>query len=379
MAAKTSIEWAANADGTPGATWNPIRARDTVTGKTGTFCVHKSPGCEHCYAEIFQGRSLPNNGIGLAYTAQNLSRVEFYLDEKILEAPARRRKPTTFFISSMTDLFGEWMTDAMIDQIMGGMVANERHTFIVVTKRADRMRQYFTDLPKRQRELNCDAALDFIDLPLRNVWLVVSCEDQRRADERIPDLLATPAAVRGLSCEPLLGPIDIIGRLDPGRCGCEVCATTSIRCTASRHPIDWVIAGGESGPKARPMHPDWARGLRDQCAAAGVPFFYKQTGEWTQVAEDEAPERFTDPRIEQFRCVSNCGFSGNLSIETAFLHKPRTHPDCFPVLDHEGDGEAICNPVLMRRVGKTKAGRLLDGREHNERPPLAIERERSAA
>ena len=347
MGAQTAIEWACNPDGTPGATWNPLRARDKQTGKVGTFCVHQSPGCINCYAEVFQGRSLPGNGIGLAYTAQNLERVDFFLDENMLQAPARRRKPSTWFLSSMTDVFAGFVTDAMLDAMFAVMAHNPEQTFIVVTKRADRMREYINGVPARQKSWDCDAGLDFVQWPLRNVWLVVSIEDQRRANERVPQLLATPAAVRGVSCEPLIGPVlldfmDVENTAPPGFYCINALTgrnTDMARPCPDVPRLDWVIAGGESGPKARPMHPDWARSLRDQCAVTGVPFFYKQWGEY-------APSMSDRPDLVVAR---------NGVVDRSLPSKM------------EGGGP---NPLwcAMARVGKKAAGALLDGAEHKARP-----------
>jgi protein gp37 len=166
---------------------------------------------------------------------------------------------------------------------------------------------------------------------LPNVWLGVSTERQQEADERIPHLLSTPAAVRFISAEPLLGPVDLIGTLaryqdNPQR-----------RCAVplGRQLIDWVIVGGESGHEARPMHPDWARNLRDQCAAAGIAFFFKQWGTWGPI-EEPASEEQEDREL-------------------------RGYPD-----DHIwSDG------TFVRRIGKKAAGRLLDGIEHNAMPGRA--------
>jgi hypothetical protein len=169
--------------------------------------------------------------------------------------------------------------------------------------------------------------------PLPNVWLGTSVEDQKTADERIPQLLRVPAAVRFLSCEPLLGAVDARRFLDlswmDGQIERDLEAEFAPGIFSGIH---WVIAGGESGPKARPMHPDWARGLRDQCQAAGVPFFFKQWGAWY-------PERFTMQATQEFR-ESKAG--------------RRLHVD----------GEAYWN------VGKHNAGRLLDGVEHNGWPEV---------
>lgn len=173
--------------------------------------------------------------------------------------------------------------------------------------------------------------------PLPNVWLGVSTEDQKTSDERIPLLLKTPAAVRWVSAEPLLGPIDL-ARVRHSLRGESFEITSVLKgddgfgLNAIRHRLDWVVAGGESGPNARPCHPDWARGLRDQCQSTGVAFFWKQWGEWVpldQILEKE-PEDF-DRRTHHFSDGLNCG-------------------------------------TTVHRIGKKAAGRLLDGRTWDEYP-----------
>jgi protein gp37 len=264
----------------------------------------------------------------------------------------------------MADLFHESVPDEWIDRVFAVMALCPQHRFQVLTKRSARMREYLTAFAGRAEEfgkalaavvrsarLPFQAGIETIDdmlWPLPNVWPGVSVEDQQRADERIPDLLATPAAVRWLSCEPLLGPVDLtrIHEVFDGGLGCSWESCLNGRrfdvwgegeidgCTK----IDWVIAGGESGPAARPMHPEWARGLRDQCAAAGVPFFFKQWGEW--VFESQL---FGDPDEGIFDA------SGTPRPGRSYL---------WP-----GEGE-----WMSFKVGKKRAGRLLDGVEHNGMP-----------
>jgi protein gp37 len=159
-----------------------------------------------------------------------------------------------------------------------------------------------------------------IRYPIKNIWLGVSCEDQKTADERIPILLQTPAAVRFVSLEPLLGPIDL-GEFQPFLGITKHAGTYKAARGVLSGWINWVIVGGESGPNARPMHPDWVSSIRDQCQEAGVPFFFKQWGEYS--------------------------FAGN-------------HVD--------NNGVRILNSTIMQRVGKKVAGRILDGREWNEYP-----------
>lgn len=267
--ADTRIEWVKGADGAQGKTWNPVIG-----------CTRISPGCQRCYAERiaarFSGPGLPYEGIAeMTEHGARWTRVLKRLPER-LEDPLRRRKPTTYFVNSMSDLFHEDVPFNFIDQVCGVMVKTFWHTFQVLTKRPERMAEYFA---RRTGPDNVMSrvyraaqqypwpkwAMDTVnregydeEWPWRNIWLGTSVENQETADKRIPYLLQTPAAVRFLSCEPLLGPVNIEKWL------------------ADCSPIHWVIVGGESGPGARPMHPDWVRSLRDQCQAAGVPFFYKQ-------------------------------------------------------------------------------------------------------
>lgn len=176
-----------------------------------------------------------------------------------------------------------------------------------------------------------------IRLPLPNVWLGVSAERQKEADERIPHLLQTPAAVRFVSCEPLLGPIDLSAR-------------PFVVETPAASKLDWVIAGGESGPKARPMHPDWARSIRDQCRAAGVAYFFKQWGEWKPYRPLPGGDLGGDVRAGRVRIVHPSGRS-DVEISNA-----------------TGGRNTEVGSRYMIRVGKKAAGRLLDGREWNEFP-----------
>ena len=479
----TKIEWTDE-------TWTPIRARNIETGGVGHFCVHVSPGCENCYAEGFQKRF--NNPI--RYAAQDASKVELFLDEKVLMKPLGWKKPRRVFVCSMTDLFYEGVPDEWIDRVFATMAMARQHQFQCLTKRSARMQSYITggalqrvgalvydarhgqrnnpsgqlpfrsrfhgpdmaggeasrsrgedgrwlskgradqpmqessrrisaetrlslghgdnrreenrdgcssvslaplqrtdssrlnDQPQERREARQPAEefgtghdvgatearprgsegkpqssareqtsqdetdrirrdrnaaetgswddgqrhrhpvpdepqgslrnLSQKDLashltwPLPGVWLGVSVEDQQRADERIPILLDTPASLRFISAEPLLGPIDVPD--------CE---------WFGEGLIEWVICGGESGPNARPMHPGWARYLRDQCTFDGAAFFFKQWGEWADVS------------LNNFH-------KGDRWVESGTVY-----PD-----EH------------MRRIGKKRAGRTLDGRTWEEMP-----------
>lgn len=306
---KSKIEWT-------DATWNPIRAERG--GRGGWHCEKVSPGCAGCYAEAMNAW----RGTGDKYNAQAIrsGRVRVYLSDVVAD-PLSWKKPRMIFVCSMTDLFADFVERDWIANILGVIAYCRQHTFQVLTKRAERMRALM-------QNLTLDECLNAIGLaphfhptwPPENLWLGVSVEDQARAEERIPHLLATPAAVRFLSCEPLLGPVDL-------RRGIYGMPPNGERRGTSLQGIDWVIAGGESGAGARPMHPDWARGLRDQCQAAGVPFHFKQWGEWAVSKTCEAlPDR----------------------------------PGCTGVQFEDG--------TCMQRVGKKSAGRELDGRTWDELP-----------
>jgi protein gp37 len=249
----------------------------------GQHCEHVSPGCEHCYAETNNHRCLPANGTGLPYDRRARDLIEPFIDEKVLLQPLKWREkrwydpddgtlaklePRKIFVENQSDLFGEWVTDEMLDRIFAVMALSPQHTFQVLTKRPKRMLAYLSDpiVYVRVHRQGCQtphpsSGPHFIPpLPLLNVWLGVSVENQAAADERIPLLLQTPAAVRFVSCEPLLGPVDLDAYMgwpgDPN--------------------LNWVIAGCESGPGVRDVPDDVFRSLRDQCVVAGVPFFLKQ-------------------------------------------------------------------------------------------------------
>lgn len=280
--------------------------------------------------------------------------------ERVLAAPVHRKKPTTWFVNSMGDLFHEDVPDEWIDRVFAVMALCPQHRFQVLTKRPGRAHDYIDGLSlvggeaaranaiRRQMQAG-DGWIHRVAWPLPNVWLGVSAEDQSRADERIPHLLATPAAVRFVSAEPLLGPVrldQVVNQLNDaeGQPWLEALRgyawdDDGDSCPTGKR-LDWVIAGGESGPSARPMHPDWARSLRNQCQAAGVAFFFKQWGTY-------APYDFESATHHDWMILDT---GGGLDLPDYRL------PD-------EWAGE-----VGVRKVGKARAGRLLDGREWNEMP-----------
>lgn len=271
MGDNSAIEWT-------DATWNPV-----------TGCSKVSPGCAHCYAEtlaLTRLRGKPGYP-GLPWTPEN-AEANVVLRPERLEQPLRWRRPRRIFVNSLSDLFHELVPERFLDTVFAVMALASQHTFQVLTKRPARMLEYLTaggdPLDRiwcRADELATILRIPFPDdmprWPLPNVWLGTSVENQRFADERIPLLLETPARVRFLSMEPLLGPVefsDMSGRADyRARLGRP--ALTGIR---------WVIVGGESGPVHRPMDPAWVRSIRDQCVAADVPFLFKQWGGRTSKA-----------------------------------------------------------------------------------------------
>ena len=273
----TGIEWTDE-------TWNPIRG-----------CSRVSEGCRHCYAEVVAARF---SGPGQAYEglARRTSTGEarwtgkIMFVEKHLEDPLRWKEPRRIFVNSMSDLFHEDVSEDFLAATFGVMAMAHQHTFQILTKRPDRMRAMVSSLTVSESiaGLALLAQRDGINLdydrlnrhlkshdhrwPLPNVWLGVSVENQAAADERIPILLDTPAAVRFISAEPLLGPVDLTG-YDDGTWWDETDTPNDAK-------LDWVICGGESGAKARPCDVQWIRDIVDQCKAAGTAVFVKQMGKW---------------------------------------------------------------------------------------------------
>lgn len=346
---ESAIEWTERS-------WNPI-----------VGCTIKSPGCTHCYAMRMAGRlqamgHASYQGLTQKSKAGAVWTGKLALNEKALLAPLKRQKPTVYFVNSMGDLFHEDCPDEWIDRVFAVMALCPQHIFQVLTKRSARMREHL-QRPQHKRVAGhvgrirrnfADEGkyLPFIGEPdiLDNVWLGVSVEDQKRADERIPDLLATPAAIRFLSCEPLLGPVDLTCLRDDGETFIDALSRNP-GMTDAQGPVDWVIAGGESGPKSRPMHPDWARGLRDQCAAAGVPFFFKQWGEWGP----DVPR--TGERDRIFEGLARCAV---LSGDRWDFYNDGFEP---PI-----DLNERPRREWVYRLGKKANGRLLDGLQHDGMP-----------
>jgi len=370
---KSKIEWTDR-------TWNPV-----------TGCTKISSGCANCYAERMSKRLAGRGG----YDKDEPFKVTRHV--KRLGEPLRWKKQLSrIFVCSMGDLFHEDVPNWVIDEIFGVIMACNKlinvpdHTFMVLTKRPERMLKYLTErepvqLLKEWAKVTNWLTLDDADItfeeliysttchdwdengrnssgseykpwgyidklwPLPNVWLGVTAENQEQADARIPVLLQIPAAVRFVSVEPMLSAVDISQYLSPMfYAGEEKPAPPGIntkpyRPARIRGAVGWVICGGESGPGARPMHPDWALGLRDQCVAADVSFFFKQWGEWETFydRDNDDPDWRNVPGEKPGVCRLNlaggCGFHGE-------------------------------RVVYLHRVGKKKAGRLLDGQTWDEMP-----------
>jgi Bacteriophage protein gp37 len=366
MADKTHIEWA-------DATWNPILG-----------CTRASEACRNCYAEIMASRfSGPGQwGEGLARIVDTPTGKdhrwtgEVRFREDMLDTSLRWRKPRRIFVCSTSDLFQERVPDEWIDRVFAVMALAPQHTFQVLTKRPERMRDYLrtragdwmvvwpdANPPGRLRISRHEQRLamrgagwpDAIlrpSFPLANVWLGVSVEDQATANERVPLLLETPATVRWASYEPALGPVDWDDIVIPRSVGEDhfsalFCEDPGEDAEFKGATLDWIVMGGESGPGARPMHPDWARQTRDQCAAAGVPFLFKQWGEW-EVSLDRNRDD-PDWRADYRRDYGDEGKSRWLNLAGGRgFHGERFH--------------------VMRRVGKKHSGRLLDGVLHDAYP-----------
>lgn len=248
----TKIEWVARPGTTP-ETWNPV-----------TGCTKISPGCKNCYAERMAKRLAGRFG----YPADEPFRVTLHPDR--LEKPLKWRKPRTVFVCSMGDLFHSDVPIGFIHNVWAMMTGKSQHTFLILTKRPERMSVFVTMWTDDVRFVNSMSS----DWVPENIWLGVTAENQATADERIPLLLQTPAAVRFVSCEPLLGSVTLYQRwVGPESVGRELWAKER---DIIGPFLDWVIAGTESGSKHRPAELDWFRDLRDQCQAADVPFFLKQ-------------------------------------------------------------------------------------------------------
>jgi protein gp37 len=285
---KSKIEWTDRV-------WNPVIG-----------CTRVSEGCRNCYAERMAHRHASNPKTpqyhGLTHNGKWTGEVRAIPER--FDQPTRWRKPAMVFVNSMSDLFHDGVSGEVIARVFETMALTPHHTYQVLTKRPVRMQRFI------------DGTL-WAHAPLPNVWLGVSVEDQVQANTRLPLLLDTPAAVRWVSLEPMLGRVKLSPWLGKA--------------------LNWVVCGGESGPGARPMHPQWVQYVRDQCRTAGTPFMFKQWGEWLPGAQADVTMRLEI-------------MDGRLVPKGKLLWR------------------GIGNAELAFRVGKTKAGRLLDGILHDNYP-----------
>ncbi|MCL5999217.1 MAG: phage Gp37/Gp68 family protein [Chloroflexi bacterium] len=330
---KTDIEWADRV-------WNPLAG-----------CSIVSAGCKNCYAMRMAHRLEAMGQEKYAGLTQQMNgRVvwngRINLDEGSLDEPLRRKSPTRYFVNSMSDLFHPNVPEAFIHRVFTVMRRCKQHVFMILTKRAGRMLDVVRSLAWRSAlpgEYGWQACRgDPGSHVLDNVWLGVSVEDQPAADERVPLLLGTPAAVRFLSCEPLLGPVSLTDQE-----WWDWRYAYGFYPSSVKRPIDLVIAGGESGVNARPMHPDWVRGLRDQCVSAWVKFHFKQWGQWAPVCHYYEED---DTRRE------------------AALDAPHILLTREGVLWNLNVGQPPPSTWMMRKMDKRTAGRELDGRMWDELP-----------
>lgn len=317
-------------------------------------CQKVGPGCDHCYAETrnarFSGGTSANWGPGAPRRRTSAANWRKPLQwnaahDKFFAEYGRRQR---VFCASLADVFDNAVPETWRWDLLRLIRNTPNLDWLLLTKRIGNARAM----------LNAAAAAaldDFVGAPTweaapwTNVWLGATIVNQEEADRDIPKLLAVPARVHFLSMEPLLGPVDLERPmpgpdLDQGR-GAKICQPWMIQ-----SGIDWVIAGGESGPYARMTHPDWPRSLRDQCAAAGVPFLFKQHGEWAPGSGDFGAGRFRTAAIARDGRVVGGGFD---------------------VAEYPPGANSVDGWAMVHRAGKRAAGRLLDGRAHDEFPRSA--------
>ncbi|MBP8275410.1 MAG: phage Gp37/Gp68 family protein [Propionivibrio sp.] len=354
MSIGSRVEWTRTylEDGTyiQGATWSPV-----------TGCTKKSSGCKNCYAEHEVETRWSKNPrsvfFGRAFT-------DIRCHPEQLGQILRWKKGRRIFVCPRADLFHDDVPFEFIAAVFGAMAIASQHTFLITTKRPERMLSFFEWLDHEASRVPTSsgaASLCILQLlktgvdlprsagsaksadiawPLRNVQLGVSVEDQPAADERIPLLLKTPAVIRWLSLEPLLGSVDL----------------ELLDCMGGPYrAIDWVVVGGESGENARPMHPEWAREIQEQCHYAKVPFFFKQWGTWLPISEmPDAGESLYEPApARDPHAARHCRVATRAIAYDGGDHWRQT---------------GLVPSFLTFKVGKRAAGHLLDGKVYREFP-----------
>lgn len=308
MSGQSKIEWT-------DSTWNVI-----------TGCTLVSEGCRNCYAAELAATRLKHHWSRKGLAKRNAAGVasftgEVRFNEYWLDQPLRWSKSRMIFVCANGDLFHEDVPDAWIDRVFGVMSKATHHTFQVLTKRPERLRRYW---------------IGKVEVPPANIWLGTSIEDQSTADERLEELTALHASCLFASAEPLLGPIQISDEHMAG--------------------LNWVIVGGESGRNARPLHPDWARSIRDQCNAAGVSFFFKQWGEWLPWEPSSAP---------LWRSQNGKARDRHILFPSDFDNDPYWDDGLCYLPD--------CGHAAFQNVGKKAAGRTLDGQVWEQLPSAPME------
>ena len=330
---KTKIEWC-------DMSWNPV-----------TGCSKVSSGCKYCYAESMSRRFWnekvivgmgENAGDNHPVTRRRLfTDVIFHPDK--LEQPLLVKKPKKIFVNSMSDLFHEKVDFNHILEVFKIIHLCKWHTFIILTKRPERMLDFFEWMQETIETQGLEMLADFqIHHGFENVWLGTSIEDQKTAQDRVPALLKTPAKVHFVSCEPLLGMIDLCEIRMPDNRMLGNMLSNDFYNTK----IDWVICGGESGMNARPMHPFWVTQIHKDCKCANVPFFFKGWGEWIPAHTDDFYNR-------KFEKIDNWGtliVSGNFYEKATITSGHQFSPD-----------EEYATTVF--KVGKKAAGNRLEGTE----------------
>jgi protein gp37 len=387
----TKIEWCTE-------TWNPIAG-----------CTKVSPGCDHCYAERMANRlaniALKDDHHGEYFRVDGIGKYAMvtlddkwngktFFDESQIVKPFRWKVPRKIFVISMGDLFHESVVFADIDQVITVIAMNPQHTFLVLTKRPDRMKRYFENrldpwdylkihaynlseylingkMPEgwmwdpqylddgeggydKDSELIWEGAW-----PLKNLWLGVTAENQEYANKRIPILLQIPAIKRFVSVEPMLGPIDFY-EPQMGNEHYNTLKGFGDISGGNGHfggpKLDWVICGGESGPGARPLHPDWVRSIRDQCKEANVPFFFKQWGMYRPFEPTAQPPFYRD-------VASNVEYDGHgMNFYDQYSGEPGKWKGGQWIEDLE------TQDCIWLKVGKKVAGSKLEGKEYKEYP-----------
>lgn len=315
----TKIEWATDV-------WNPT-----------TGCDKVSEGCKNCYAERMHKRL---TGMKQAkYAVPFTGGVQLHWSE--LNAPAKFKRGARVFVNSMSDLFHDYVSGGFILGVFEKMLYYDDKTYIILTKRSSNMLKWFEWLKLQHPHLHQELS------HAPHIWVGVSVENQQRAAQRIPHLLSIPIPTKILSCEPLLGAIDLIPLLNYPIPGTKDYAP----------PISWVICGGESGPGARPMYPDWATSLRNQCQALQIPFFFKQWGEYTP--------SFPFSSMEELRAGLERNFINQKKVNCQLLNPQGQHNQRIYI-------EPITTPHwYMVKTGKNHSlGNVLEGKTHLEFPTV---------